>query len=115
MDIFGIGPMELLVVLVLALIVLGPRQLPEAARKLGKLMRDLRGMWTEVSSDFARELNVDEAMGDIRSVTDVVNTLRRAPSPTALLIDQITASTSAPASQPSGAQAQEGGGNSSDA
>jgi len=54
-------------------------------------------------------------MGDIRSVTDVVNTLRRAPSPTALLIDEITASTSAPASQPSGAQTQEGGGNSSDA
>jgi len=44
MDIFGIGPMELLVVLVLALIVLVPRQLPEAARKLGKLMRDLRGI-----------------------------------------------------------------------
>ena len=39
MDIFGIGPMELLVILILALIVLGPRQLPEAGRKLGKLIR----------------------------------------------------------------------------
>ena len=86
MDLFGIGAMELLLILVLALIVMGPRQLPQAARKLATLLRDLRRMWTELSTDFARELNVEEAMGgDLRTITDTVNSLRRRPSPANLL------------------------------
>ena len=32
----GIGPMELVIMLVLALIVLGPKRLPEAGRSLGR-------------------------------------------------------------------------------
>ncbi|MBC8446991.1 MAG: twin-arginine translocase subunit TatB [Chloroflexi bacterium] len=104
MDLFGIGPMELLVVLVLALIVLGPRQLPDAARKLAKLTRDLRRMWTEVSTDFAREMNVEEALGDIRSVTDTVKTIRRPPSPARLLLDKTTTSDTPVTPQPTAAQ-----------
>jgi sec-independent protein translocase protein TatA len=36
------GPLELLVILVIALIVLGPKRLPEAARSVGRGMRELR-------------------------------------------------------------------------
>jgi sec-independent protein translocase protein TatA len=36
------GPLELVVVLVIALIVLGPKRLPETARSLGKGMREMR-------------------------------------------------------------------------
>ena len=36
------GPLELMVILVIALIVLGPQQLPEAARSVGKGMRELK-------------------------------------------------------------------------
>ena len=36
------GPLELMVILVIALIVLGPQKLPEAARSVGKGMRELR-------------------------------------------------------------------------
>jgi sec-independent protein translocase protein TatA len=36
------GPLELLVILVVALIVLGPKKLPEAARSVGRGMRELR-------------------------------------------------------------------------
>ncbi len=39
---FSIGPMELVIVLVLALIVLGPKRLPEAAKSLGKGMREFK-------------------------------------------------------------------------
>jgi sec-independent protein translocase protein TatB len=39
---FGIGTPELLVILVVALIVLGPERLPEIARALGKGMAELR-------------------------------------------------------------------------
>jgi sec-independent protein translocase protein TatA len=36
------GPLELLVILAVALIVLGPKKLPEAARSVGRGMRELR-------------------------------------------------------------------------
>jgi len=36
------GPLELMVILVVALIVLGPQKLPEAARSVGKGMRELK-------------------------------------------------------------------------
>ena len=39
----NIGPMELIVVLALALIILGPKKLPEAGRSVGKGLRELKG------------------------------------------------------------------------
>jgi sec-independent protein translocase protein TatA len=36
------GPLELVVILIIALIVLGPKRLPEAARSVGKGMRELK-------------------------------------------------------------------------
>lgn len=58
MTLFGIGPMELLVIFVLALIVFGPNRLPEIARSLGKAMSELRRTSQEVSETVMRELDV---------------------------------------------------------
>jgi sec-independent protein translocase protein TatA len=38
----NIGPMELVVVLVIALLVIGPKKLPEVGKSLGKGMRDFK-------------------------------------------------------------------------
>ncbi len=38
----GIGPMELIVVLVIALLILGPKKLPEAGRSLGSGLRSFK-------------------------------------------------------------------------
>jgi sec-independent protein translocase protein TatA len=38
----GIGPMEIVLVLAIALIVLGPKKLPEAARSVGRGLREFR-------------------------------------------------------------------------
>ena len=38
----SIGPMELIVVLVLALLVFGPKRLPDAGRSLGRGMREFK-------------------------------------------------------------------------
>ena len=38
----SIGPMELVVVLVIALVVLGPKKLPEVGRSVGKGMREFK-------------------------------------------------------------------------
>ncbi|MFM9127439.1 MAG: twin-arginine translocase TatA/TatE family subunit, partial [Solirubrobacterales bacterium] len=38
----SIGPMELVIVLIIALIVLGPKKLPEVGRSVGKGMREFK-------------------------------------------------------------------------
>lgn len=47
----GIGFPELLVILVIALIVLGPKRLPEAGRALGRGMREFKDSISGVSDD----------------------------------------------------------------
>ncbi len=42
----GIGPMELVIVLVIALLVLGPKRLPDAGRSLGRGMRNFKSSLT---------------------------------------------------------------------
>jgi sec-independent protein translocase protein TatA len=49
------GPLELMVILVIALIVLGPQKLPEAARSVGRGMRELKQSLTADDDDDERE------------------------------------------------------------
>jgi len=49
---FGIGMPELLVILVVALVVLGPKRLPEVARALGKAMAEFRRQTTDIMDEF---------------------------------------------------------------
>ena len=59
---FGIGSTELLVILLVALIVLGPKSLAKVSRSLGKAMGEFR----RVSTDFQRTLNAESAEADLR-------------------------------------------------
>ena len=52
---FNIGPMELVVVLVIALLVLGPKKLPEVGKSLGKGMREFKDSLSNMSGDDERE------------------------------------------------------------
>ena len=54
---FGIGSMEVLVILVVALLVLGPKNLPKVASTVGKAM----GQFRRVSTEFQRSLNTEIA------------------------------------------------------
>ena len=45
---FNVGPLELIIVLAIALIVLGPKKLPEAGRSLGRGLREFK---TSLSGD----------------------------------------------------------------
>lgn len=59
---FGIGSTELLIILVVALLVLGPKSLASVSRSLGKVIGEFR----RVSTDFQRALNVEAAQEEAR-------------------------------------------------
>lgn len=48
---FNISPLEVIVLLVIALVVLGPQRLPEMARSLGRGMREFRAALTSDDRD----------------------------------------------------------------
>ena len=47
---FGLGPQELIVILIIALLVFGPKKLPEIGKSLGKGMREFRKATRELTS-----------------------------------------------------------------
>jgi sec-independent protein translocase protein TatB len=56
---FNIGPSELLVILVLALVVVGPQRLPELSRQIGRGLREFRKMQDEVKDMVKLDLSED--------------------------------------------------------
>lgn len=50
----SIGPMEMIIVLVLGLLILGPKRLPDAGRSLGRGMREFKTALTTGDADEER-------------------------------------------------------------
>jgi Tat protein translocase TatB subunit len=83
----NVGPFELLVVLAVALIVVGPERLPELARSIGRVLRQFRDVQNEVRDLVASEVDDDvrqaasdfkKVTGDLTKATDVKGAVRRA-------------------------------------
>ena len=60
LSMFGIGLPELLVIMVVALIVLGPKRIPELARTLGKGLAEFRRATGDISEEFKNAQNMIE-------------------------------------------------------
>jgi sec-independent protein translocase protein TatA len=58
---FGIGPTELIVVLVVALLVFGPKRLPDLGRSLGSGMREFKESVTGADRDELANADVPDA------------------------------------------------------
>lgn len=66
---FGIGFTELIIIVVIALIVLGPERLPEVARQLGTFVRDLRRMYNNLRADLGPEFDeIEQGIRELRAL-----------------------------------------------
>ena len=55
---FNVGPLELVIVLVIALVVLGPKRLPEVGKSLGRGMREFKDSLSGDSRDEDDEADI---------------------------------------------------------
>jgi len=73
---FDIGFSELVLIALLALIVLGPKRLPEVARAAGKGLGKLRRFMSDVKQDLDRELHTSE-LAELRKLKEELHDTRR--------------------------------------
>ena len=112
----NVGPLELLVVLAVALIVVGPERLPELARSVGRVLRQFRDVQNEVRSMVSSEVNDEmrdaanefrKVTGGIKQATDVKGAVRRTKQ---TIRDETTTPPRNPRSTPVAGEVEEVGG-----
>lgn len=64
---FGLGPTELIVILILGVLLLGPQRIPEAAASLGKAIRSFRRATRELRDQIDIEDEVRRPLEDLRA------------------------------------------------
>ncbi|MGD9042565.1 MAG: twin-arginine translocase TatA/TatE family subunit [Desulfobacterales bacterium] len=63
---FGIGMPELLLILAIALIVIGPKKLPDLAKSLGRTLREFK----KATNEFKETIQIDEDLTDVKKAFD---------------------------------------------
>ena len=79
----GMG--EILVILMLAMIVVGPKDLPKIARWLARSLRSIRNIMKE----FSTSLGVDEEINEVKEAGSMLQETIRSINPAAELTDEI--------------------------
>lgn len=83
---FGMGPWEIMIIAVVALVIFGPDKLPEVAGQLGRAVRDFRKMTSELTGEFEKTMNVaddikqavrNEVAGITAEVTSITESVKR--------------------------------------
>ena len=70
MNIFGVGLPEVTVILILALLIFGPKKLPELGKQLGKTLKSLKKASNEFQNEIDQVMNeedIDESPKSIES------------------------------------------------
>ncbi len=61
MNIFGVGLPEIAVIGALALVIFGPKRLPELGRRLGKTLKGLQTASTQFESEIQKAMSEDDS------------------------------------------------------
>jgi sec-independent protein translocase protein TatA len=61
---FGIGMQELIIIAIIALLIVGPKKLPDLAKTLGKSFGELRRAADDITDDFKKTIKDDEKQSD---------------------------------------------------
>lgn len=82
MDILGVGFPELVFIFIIALMIFGPRRLPEIAARAGKMVRDLRNMSQGLLTEWQREITVAARLEELeaarKEIAEVKQELKQA-------------------------------------
>ena len=66
---FGIGMPEMILILAIALIVIGPKKLPDLAKSLGRAMREFK----KATSEFKETMQIDNELTEVKKAFDDIN------------------------------------------
>jgi sec-independent protein translocase protein TatA len=82
---FGIGPLELIIVLVIILVIFGPKRLPGVGRSLGQGMREFKDSIT------GKDKGEDDERRDLPAAKEEEEPAERPPAATSARADDSTA------------------------
>jgi TatA/E family protein of Tat protein translocase len=66
---FGIGMPEMILILAIALIVIGPKKLPDLAKSLGRAMREFK----KATNEFKETMQVDSELSEVKKAFNGIN------------------------------------------
>ncbi|BBO70236.1 hypothetical protein DSCA_41660 [Desulfosarcina alkanivorans] len=75
---FGIGMPEMILILAVALIVIGPKKLPDLAKSLGKAM----GEFKKATSDLKESMQIDTELKEVKTAFNDINRDDKREAPT---------------------------------
>jgi Sec-independent protein translocase protein TatA len=124
MEIFGIGPLELVLILLIALIVLGPKEMVETAKKAAGWLRKLRQSETwkttkevmEIPNQVLKESGLDKEIRELNTISKRTlannvwdqNSLSRATNPSDVKFTQEPSEPVTPAQKDKDAEGEKG-------
>jgi TatA/E family protein of Tat protein translocase len=66
---FGIGMPEMLLIIAIALVVIGPKKLPDLAKSLGRAMREFK----KATNEFKETIQIDDELTEVKKAFDDIN------------------------------------------
>ena len=71
MNIFGVGLPEVTVILILALLIFGPKKLPELGKQLGKTLKSLKKASNEFQNEIDKVMNEEDTEKSPKSIESI--------------------------------------------
>jgi len=77
MDFLGIGVPELIVIIILALVFIGPRDMPKFAGRAAKWIRNLRQMSEGFTAEWKKEINATVSLDELKELKEELEAAKK--------------------------------------